>query len=105
MWVGTALAFWVGVMGSWVWWCVWSCSMVWSRVLSVFGMGHRGFTVVEVLWVFFFFFPPVGFYLVAEIHLPGFRQGRSANYLYKASHIRCIYHRHFDYTSWIVVTY
>ena len=55
--------------------------------------------------VFFFFFPPMGFDLVAEIHLLGFRQGRSATYLYKASHIRCIYHRHFDYTSWIVVTY
>ena len=60
--------------------------MVWPWVSSAFGMGHRGFTVVEVLWVFFFL-PPVGFNLVAKIHLLGFRQGRSATYVYKASHI------------------
>ena len=54
-WVGVVLAFWVGVMGSWARWCIWSCSMVWPWVSSAFGMGHRGFTMVEVLWVFFFF--------------------------------------------------
>ena len=35
----------------------------------------------------FFFLPPVGFDLVAKIHLLGFQQGRSATYVYKASHI------------------
>ena len=29
----------------WVW-------AVWPWVLGAFGMGHRGLTVVEVLWVF-----------------------------------------------------
>ena len=27
-----ALAFWVGVMGSWVRWCFWSCLMMWPTV-------------------------------------------------------------------------
>ena len=28
------------------------CRWVWPWVSGAFGMGHRGFTVVEVLWVF-----------------------------------------------------
>ena len=57
-----------------VWlWVLGGSQMVWLWVSGAFGMGHRGFTVVKVLWVFFFL-PPVGFDLVAEIHLLGFRQ-------------------------------
>ena len=62
-------------------WVSGGSQMVWPWVSGAFGMGHTGFTVVEVLWVFFL--PPVGFDLVAEIHLLGFRQGGSATYVNK----------------------
>ena len=34
-------------------WVSGGSQMVWPWVSGAFGMGHTGFTVVEVLWVFF----------------------------------------------------
>ena len=44
--------------------------MVWPLVSGAFGMGHKGFMVVEVFWVFFVFFVLPSM-VVAKTHLCG----------------------------------